>query len=48
MSEEKTVHKNEEEKMELSHEPVPGFKKIFFIAITVAVLYLAIIFLNTF
>jgi hypothetical protein len=32
-----------EEKMELSHEPVPGYRKAFFIAITVGSLYLALI-----
>lgn len=43
----KTVHNEGEEKMELSHEPVPGFRKIFFIAIIIAILYLGIILLNT-
>lgn len=33
----------EEEKMELGHEPVPGYKKVFFIALTIAVTYFAII-----
>ena len=33
--------------MELSHEPVPGYRKAFFIAITVGYLYLALILLNT-
>lgn len=37
----------EEEKMELSHEPVPGYRKAFFIAITIGVLYLATILFNT-
>jgi len=41
-----TIHV-EEEKMELGHEAVPGYKKIFFIAITVASLYLLIILINT-
>lgn len=41
------MHKEKEEKMELSHEPVPGFRKIFIIAIIIAILYLGIIFLNT-
>jgi hypothetical protein len=36
-----------EELQELHHEAVPGYKKIFFIAIIIAVLYLGIIFLNT-
>ena len=47
MGEEIEEIKETKEKMELSHKPVPGFKKIFFIAITIAVLYLGIIFLNT-
>ncbi len=36
---------NEEHKeiMELSHEPVPGYRGAFFIAITVGSLYLALI-----
>ena len=38
---------NHEEKMELSHEPVPGYRKAFFIAITIGSLYLALILLNT-
>jgi hypothetical protein len=33
----------EEEKMELGHEPVPGYKKAFFIALTIAVIYFSII-----
>jgi hypothetical protein len=37
----------EEEKMELSHEPVPGYIKIFIITMAAAVLYLAIILINT-
>ncbi len=37
----------EEEKMELSHEPVPGYRKAFFIAITIGILYLATILFNT-
>ena len=36
---------NEKEKMILSHEPVPGFRKIFYIVLIVAVLYLMVIFL---
>jgi hypothetical protein len=38
----------DEEKMILSHEPVPGYRKIFHIVILVAVLYLGIIFLRCF
>ena len=37
-----------EEKMILSHEPVPGYRKIFYIVVLVAVLYLGIIFLRPF
>jgi hypothetical protein len=31
--------------MELGHEPVPGYRRIFYIAIIVGVLYLAGVFL---
>lgn len=41
MSEEK------KEKMELSHEPVPGYRTTFFITITIGTLYLAIILFKT-
>jgi len=37
----------EDEKMELSHEPVPGYIRIFIITLAAAVLYLAIILINT-
>jgi len=37
----------EEEKMELGHEPVPGYKKVFLIALTIAVIYFAIIMFNS-
>jgi hypothetical protein len=33
--------------MELDHEPVPGYKGAFYIAITVGSLYLALILANT-
>jgi len=33
--------------MELSHEPVPGYRGAFYIAITVGSLYLALILYNT-
>jgi hypothetical protein len=36
-----------EEKMELSHEPVPGYRRIFFIAITIGALYLGVILYKT-
>ena len=32
-----------EGKMELTHEPVPPYRSVFFIAITVGVLYLGLI-----
>ncbi len=35
------------EKMELSHEPVPGYMAIFLIAITIGVLYLGFILFKT-
>jgi hypothetical protein len=33
--------------MELSHEPVPGYRGAFYISITVGSLYLALILFNT-
>jgi len=36
---------NEDEKMILSHEPVPGYRTIFYIVLIVAAIYLGIIFL---
>jgi hypothetical protein len=36
-----------EEKMVLSHEPVPGYRKIFVIVFMIAAVYLAIILLQT-
>ncbi len=36
-----------EERMELGHEPVPGYRKAFFIAISVGGIYLGIILLKT-
>lgn len=36
-----------EGKMELSHEPTPGYRTIFFIAFTVGVLYLGFILFKT-
>jgi len=33
-----------EEKMELRHEPVPGYRPVFYTVLTVAVVYLGIIF----
>jgi len=37
--------KGPEEKMELSHEAIPFYQKVFYIAITIGVLYLVLIFL---
>lgn len=36
-----------EEKMELSHEPIPKYRKIFYITVLIGVLYLALILLTT-
>jgi len=36
--------KKPEEKMELSHEPIPIYRKIFHLAIAFGVIYLGIIF----
>jgi len=35
------------EKMELTHEPVPGYRAAFFIAITIGVVYLGLILFKT-
>lgn len=37
-----------EEKMILSHEPVPGYKRVFHIVVLLALLYLGIVFLRSF
>jgi hypothetical protein len=36
-----------EGKMELGHEPIPPYRTVFFIAITIGVLYLGYILLET-
>ncbi len=36
-----------EGKMELGHEPVPPYRAVFFIAITIGCLYLGLILFNT-
>ena len=36
-----------EGKMELTHKPVPGYRTIFFLAITIGVLYLGLILYKT-
>jgi len=38
---------NNQEKMELNHEPVPGYRMAFFISITVGSLYLTLILYHT-
>lgn len=43
---EKNEHEATEEKMILKHEPIPKYKKIFYIVITIGVLYLAFILLT--
>ena len=37
-----------EERKVLSHEPVPGYRKIFHIVLLVGVLYLVLIFMRSF
>jgi len=37
--------KHKEELMELKHDPVPGYRPVFFVAFAVGVVYLAIVFL---
>jgi hypothetical protein len=41
------MKKEGEELMELSHEPVPGYKKAFYIVMTIAIIYIAVILFNT-
>jgi hypothetical protein len=36
------------EKMELGHDPVPGYRPFFFITFAVGVIYMAVIFYYTF
>lgn len=39
--------KNEQQElMELKHEPEPGYLRAFFIAVSIGILYLAVIFLS--
>lgn len=45
-NEEKMERKEHEEKMILAHDPVPGYRAIFYIVLAVAVIYLAVIFLK--
>jgi hypothetical protein len=37
------MKKDGEEIMELAHEPVPGYRKIFYVVMTVATIYFAVI-----
>jgi hypothetical protein len=37
----------EKEKMELHHEPVPGYRAVFYITLAVASIYLCIIFISS-
>jgi hypothetical protein len=41
------MHDNPEELMELKHDPVPGYRPIFFVAITVGLIYLGVVFYHT-
>ncbi len=36
-----------EEKMELSHEPVPGYPRVFVIIVVIAVIHLGFIFIRS-
>jgi hypothetical protein len=41
------MQEEHEELMELKHDPVPGYRPIFFVAITVGLVYLGVILFNT-
>ncbi|MDP3049215.1 MAG: hypothetical protein Q8N12_07290 [Thermodesulfovibrionales bacterium] len=41
------MRKEGEEIMELKHDPVPGYRTIFYIVLTIASLYLAVILVRT-
>jgi hypothetical protein len=41
------MHDEHEELMELTHDPVPGYRPLFFVAITVGLAYLGVILFNT-
>lgn len=41
------MEKGHEELQELGHEPVPGYKKAFYIVMTIATIYIAVILFNT-
>ncbi len=40
------MSEHEEEKMELGHDPVPGYRPAFFILFTLSALYLLLLFLR--
>lgn len=42
------MHGEKGERMDLSHEPVPGYKRIFYVALAMGLLHLAGIFLYGF
>ncbi len=41
------MKKQREEKKELTHEPAAGYKTVFYIVLSIAALYLAVILLKT-
>lgn len=41
------MEEEKEEIMELAHEPIPKYRKIFYITITVGVIYLSIILIRS-
>lgn len=41
------MNRKTEEKMELTHEPIPGYRAAFFVAITIGALYLGVILFMT-
>jgi len=42
-----TDHKPGEEKMVLAHDPVKGYRPVFYVCITVGIIYLAVILAKT-
>ena len=41
------MEENDKEIMVLGHEPVPGYRPVFFVAITIGIFYLGVILFNT-
>jgi hypothetical protein len=41
------MQEDHDEIMELKHDPVPGYRPIFYVAITAGLVYLGVIFFNT-